>query len=261
MPRPVKKSLASLFAYTAKQPRAGARRGRTGRQAVSPWLAAFPGGCRRKQHPRAGRPTPATPHGAGWEAWRLTYWKGRRTARRSPLKKRVMSSTKSTPWQDVKSNCRGGTGVSGRGPQACTGRPGVPGGPGWAVCWPEGRGFGSRPPSHAHPRTRCSSPCHPRRPPQTLRVPFTSPSWGIQACSPPPPPPTNLPQPEGPRADLGLEAKHGDREADEGRDAQAQQHGCGVVVAAGRAGQGVGFRAGLLVSPCPPPRSSPSART
>lgn len=56
----------------------------------------------------------------------------------SPLKKRVMSSTKSTPWQDVKSNCRGRTGVSCRGPQACTERPGIPGGPGWAVCWPEG---------------------------------------------------------------------------------------------------------------------------
>ena len=58
MPRPVKKSLASLFAYTANQPRAGARRGRTGWQAVSPWLPAFPGGCRRKQHPRASSPRP-----------------------------------------------------------------------------------------------------------------------------------------------------------------------------------------------------------
>lgn len=33
-------------------------------------------------------------------------------ARRSPLKKRVMSSTNSTPWQEVKSNCKTQGGVS-----------------------------------------------------------------------------------------------------------------------------------------------------
>lgn len=79
----------------------------------------------------------------------------------SPLKKRVMSSTKSTPWQDVKSNCRDGLSVSCRAPQACTGWPGVPGGPGQAARWPEGLGLGSRLSSSAHPRIWRSSPSTP----------------------------------------------------------------------------------------------------
>lgn len=59
-----------------------------------------------------GQQRPLPPHGAHWELSRLTYWKGRRMARISPLKKRVMSSTKSTPWQEVKSNYKDGTDVS-----------------------------------------------------------------------------------------------------------------------------------------------------
>lgn len=118
-----------VFAYTANKPMEGARRGRTGWQAVRPWLRAFPGGRRRKRQPRASDPAPFIPRG-GRQSQRLTYWKGRRMARMSPLKKRVMSSTKSTPWQDVKSNCRDGLSVSCRAPQAWTGQPGVPGGPG-----------------------------------------------------------------------------------------------------------------------------------
>lgn len=57
-------------------------------------------------------PWPPPPCVAHWEPLRLTYWKGRRMARMSPLKSRVMSSTKSTPWQEVKSNCKDRTGIS-----------------------------------------------------------------------------------------------------------------------------------------------------
>lgn len=46
----------------------------------------------------------------------------------SPLKKRVMSSTKSTPWQEVKSNCRTGRqSVLDLGPHRT---------PPLVVCWP-----------------------------------------------------------------------------------------------------------------------------
>lgn len=58
--------------------------------------------------------------------------------------------------------------------------------------------------------------------------------------------PPNLPV-HRPHANLGLEAEDGDREADEGRDAQAQQHRGGVVVTAGAQPRGQ-FPAGLLVS-------------
>lgn len=56
----------------------------------------------------------------------------------SPLKNRVMSSTKITPWQEVKSNCRDGAGVSLRRMARHPRRPS------WAVCWPEGGGLHSR---------------------------------------------------------------------------------------------------------------------
>lgn len=65
-----------------------------------------------KETAPSGQQRPLPPHGAHWELSRLTYWKGRRMARISPLKKRVMSSTKSTPWQEVKSNYKDGTDVS-----------------------------------------------------------------------------------------------------------------------------------------------------
>lgn len=204
-------------------------------EAMSPWPQAFPGGCKRKQPPWASGPPLGRPHGAGWEPQRLTYWKGRRMARMSPLKKRVMSSTKSTPWQDVKSNCRDRTGVSCQAPLAHTEQLGIPGGP-WL-----GRVLARRP----RPLQQATFPCSPPEPsvppPPTPGGlpdpphPFTPPheAWS--------PHPLCLHLPAGPRADLGLEAKDGDREADEGRDTQTQQHGCGVVVTAGPAGREVSF--------------------
>ena len=88
--------------------------------------------------PSGQRSLPLHPQGASWETQRLTYWKGRRMARMSPLKKRVMSSTKSTPWQDVKSNCRDGMSVSCRPLRPAQGGSAFPGGRGQAMCWPEG---------------------------------------------------------------------------------------------------------------------------
>ena len=108
------------------------------------------------------------------------------------------------------------------------------------------------------PQNLAFLPIHSRCPPHTLLIVVTSPQPGIQARNLHPP---CLPGPTGPRADLGLEAEDGDREADEGRDAQAQQHRRGVVVTAGPAGRGSasgqGFRSPPALLPGPPP----SART
>lgn len=249
-----------VFAYTANKPTEGARRGRTEWQAVRPWLRAFLEGAQeeaaasgQQSHP------PLSPGAAGRQGHRLTYWKGRRMARMSPLKKRVMSSTKSTPWQDVKSNCRDGLSVS-CGPQA-QGRPMKAQGP-----WP-GSTLARRPRHSAAEAVFQCSPQNLAFLPHPLQVPspprfshpcdLSQPGIQARACTPPAFP---VPGPTGPRADLGLEAEDGDREADEGRDAQAQQHRCGVVVTAGPRGQGLSLGAGLLVSPSPPPRPTRFAR-
>lgn len=208
--------------------------------------------------PSGQRSLPLHPQGAGWETQRLTYWKGRRMARMSPLKKRVMSSTKSTPWQDVKSNCRDGMSVSCRAPEACTGWLGIPLGP-----WPDSVLAGRlRPLGQAtfqgSPQNLAFLPIYSRCPPHRLLILVTSPQPGIQARSLHP---TCLPGPAGPRADLGLEAEDGDREADEGRDAQAQQHRRGVVVTAGPAGRGSASGQGFWSPPALLPGPPPSART
>lgn len=127
----------------------------------------------------------------------------------SPLKKRVMSSTKSTPWQEVKSNCKEGSGQL------------------LAEAYPQ-----------ASPSCSCRTSIPPPSPlPGGLSRPHSSPlslnRWGTEHGAPP----SHLP-PTGPGADLGLEAEDGDGEADEGRDAQAQQHRGGVVVAAGAQARG-----------------------
>lgn len=132
---------ASLFICLSCQPAQGrCQEGWTGRQVGGLWLRAFPGGRGRKQQPSGRWALPHCP-GPSWETRGLTYWKGRRMARMSPLKKRVMSSTKITPWQEVKSNYRVRTGVS---CGACPGWLHISGGPRWAVCWPEGRGLHTR---------------------------------------------------------------------------------------------------------------------
>lgn len=124
-----------------------------------------------------GRGDPLPPHEAPWEAHRLTYWKGRRMARISPLKKRVMSSTKSTPWQEVKSNCRDGAGVSCRAPHASTvaRHPGAPAG------------------QHAGQKAEASTAGHwgillpfPRWPSQTLLIPLLLPNLGSKPAAPHP---------------------------------------------------------------------------
>lgn len=101
---------ASLFACICCQHTWGrCQEGWTGWQATGlcPWGLSCRG--RRAWCPEgSGHPLPS--HGAVGRA--LTYWKGRRMARRNPLKKRVMSSTNSTPWQEVKSNCRGQGAIS-----------------------------------------------------------------------------------------------------------------------------------------------------
>lgn len=148
-----------LYAYPANQPRAGARRaGQDGKLEAFGSGPSLEGGGGNSSLGRGGLSLPpqARLGGAG-----LTYWKGRRTARMSPLKKSVMSSTKITPWQEVKSNYRDRTGVS---CGACPGGLRISRGPRWAACWPEGRGL--------HGRSQHSSS---RRPPQTPLAPFTSP--------------------------------------------------------------------------------------
>lgn len=72
----------------------------------------------------------------------------------SPLKKRVMSSTKSTPWQEVKSNCKDGRGQLLA--EAC------PAGPHLVLMQNQ----------HAFPITS------PRWPPQTPLIPFLSHQMG-----------------------------------------------------------------------------------
>lgn len=99
----------------------------------------------------------------------LTYWKGRRMARMSPLKKRVMSSTKITPWQDVKSNCREGIGVS------CWARtewPAIPGAPTRQRAGKKAGAYAAGRCLMLPPRSQHSSS---RWPPQTLLTLFTSP--------------------------------------------------------------------------------------
>lgn len=163
----------------------------------------------------------------------------------SPLKKRVMSSTKITPWQEVKSNCRDGTGVSLRR----------------RARHPRGAQLGSVLARRRRPAQQAAASCSP------LEAGIHLPGDLPRPCSPLSPLPSRGPKlgasrpiglalPTSPRADLSLEAKDGDREADEGRDTQAQQHRCGVVVAAD-AGPASGRPSGL---PGPPPGPPSSAR-
>lgn len=76
----------------------------------------------------------------------------------SPLKKSVMSSTKSTPWQEVKSNCKDGSGQRLAGPVRLM-------------------------------LLRTSIPSSPlsRWPPQTPPVPFIYPQMGTEPGGPAPP--------------------------------------------------------------------------
>lgn len=87
----------------------------------------------------------------------------------SPLKKRVMSSTKITPWQDVKSNCREGIGVS---CWARTERPAIPGAPTRQRAGKKAGAYAAGRCLMLPPRSQHSSS---RWPPQTLLTLFTSP--------------------------------------------------------------------------------------
>lgn len=143
-------------------------------------------------------------------------------------------------------------------PQACTGWLGIPWGP-----WPGNVLAGRlRPLGQAafqcSPQNLAFLPIYPRCPPHRLLILVISPQLGIQARSLHP---TCLPGPAGTRADLGLEAEDGDREADEGRDAQAQQHRRGVVVTAGPAGRGSASGQGFWSPPALLPGPPPSIRT
>lgn len=102
----------------------------------------------------------------------------------SPLKKRVMSSREEHTLAGCEVELQGRADVSCRAPQACTGRPGVPGGP-----WPGSTlaQKASRPRQQAvfqcSPQNLAFLPIHSRCRPHTLLILVTSPQPGIQARS------------------------------------------------------------------------------
>lgn len=124
----------------------------------------------------------------------------------SPLKKRVMSSTKITPWQEVKSNCRHGNRCQLLGPLGLHSASAF-----WGLKL--GSVLARRPRPVQQATFSCSSP-EPGVPPLPLPQvaspthPFyLSPvkEFKLRASHP-----IRLPLSAGPRADLGLEAEDSD---------------------------------------------------
>lgn len=224
-----------VFAYAANKPTEGARRGRTEWQAVRPWLRAFPGGRRRKPRPRASNPTPFIPRGGRQAEPQTHILEGQEDGQDEPTEEEGHEQHEEHTLAGCEVELQGRAERQLPGPSGLHRAAWRSWGP-----WP-GSTLARRPRPRQQAVFQCSPqnlaflPIHSRCRPHTLLILVTSPQPGIQARSLHP---TCLPGPTGPRADLGLEAEDGDREADEGRDAQAQQHRCGVVVTAGPAGRG-----------------------
>lgn len=189
---------------------------------MSLWLWAFPTGCGRKQSL-----SPSLPGAAG-NPPRTHVLEGQKDGQDEPTEEERHEQHEERALAGGEVKLQGGAGVSRLG-RRCSPR--------------TQRRFPSRPPA--------------RWAPQVQLAPSSLTGWGPKLGAP-----HAISLPAGPTADLGLEAEDGHGEADEGRDAEAQQHRRGVVVTAGPGPGSVSSRASgpipdLLPPPPPFPRVLP----